>query len=172
MTTEATKSSHGGARPGAGRKPSGRGPITTSSFSLSEALIEDLDRYKEGHGLPSRSVALETVARRGLERAPRRPRGQPKSRAEASVCVPHLANALRLVAREVGPDVSLYYTIGPQGPAIVVVRPGGKAIQIPGIQLDGLDHYAQAIRDCLASQQGAVPIDIKPGRSARHARRA
>jgi hypothetical protein len=144
------KTSHGGARAGAGRKPSERGPVVTTSVSVTQGFLDDLDAYTATNGLPSRSATLELVGRQGLAMTPKkRGKGDAGSRAAASVCVPHLTNALKLVEREMR-DGHLVYTISAEGPALMVIRKSGQCHQVPGVmRLNGLDHYAQAIRDYL-----------------------
>jgi hypothetical protein len=58
------KAAHGGARPGAGRKPSAEGPAVTVVASVPQSLVERLDALAEAEGW-GRSKAV-TEAIRGL----------------------------------------------------------------------------------------------------------
>jgi hypothetical protein len=55
---------HGGKRPGAGRKPTGRDPART--FRLSDELIATLDAWAAAQDL-SRSEALRRLVELGLK---------------------------------------------------------------------------------------------------------
>jgi|EndMetStandDraft_5_1072996.scaffolds.fasta_scaffold2440999_1 hypothetical protein len=58
------KAAHGGARPGAGRKPSPDGKAVTVAVTVPEGLVERLDGLAEAEGW-NRSKAV-TEAIRGL----------------------------------------------------------------------------------------------------------
>jgi hypothetical protein len=62
------KAAHGGARPGAGRKPSGpEGKAVVVAVSLPQGLVDGLDAYVEAHG-GTKSAAVAAALRAWLKR--------------------------------------------------------------------------------------------------------
>jgi hypothetical protein len=66
MTTEITASRRGGRRPGAGRKPPPDGNHESHTLSLSPAMWQAVDEYRQSLGLSSQSVAAGALIMLGL----------------------------------------------------------------------------------------------------------
>lgn len=158
-TNSKTKGTHGGRRPGAGRKPEGEAKKKKTNLCVSPAFLTELAAWQQQNGLKSQSAALEAAARAGMRAGAgpeRRPAGPTPSDA---VGIRHLQNALKKIEAELGEGANLFYTVSHEGPVLLLLVRGEEPRHIGGLRLEGLEHYSEAIRVALrgAGVQCATP---------------